>query len=215
MNSGVFDATYVDKSARPEIAAKLTMLKCFHHYRDKTHCLNLSACAAPAMPFWRNQDGQSLIELALIVPIFTLLICYAVDFGYVFLVALSLNSAARNSLEYAIQGTSSPAQSAQPSAAVVSSLALNSLGLGIASSTTVSIRVCSRVVGITMPANTAQCTTAITGAGAVTGTPDTDPESPVFQLTRVDVLITVKPLIPILIFPTQTFHRMVEMRSMQ
>ena len=176
---------------------------------------NLSAPATTSVLFWRNQDGQSLIELALIVPIFTLLICYAVDFGYLFLVALSLNSAARNSMEFAIQGTSSPAQSAQPSAAVVSNLALKSIGLGIASSTTVSIRVCSRVVGVTMPANTAQCTAAMTGAGAVSGVPDTDPESPVFQLTRVDVLITVRPLIPILIFPTQTFHRMVEMRSMQ
>jgi hypothetical protein len=98
---------------------------------------------------------------------------------------------------------------------VVSNLALSSIGLVSASSTTVSVRVCSRVVGVTMPANTAQCTTPITGAGAVTGTPDTDPESPIFQLTRVDVVYTVKPLIPIPIFPTHTFHRMIEMRSMQ
>jgi Flp pilus assembly protein TadG len=176
---------------------------------------NAPARARSALPFWRNQEGQSLIELAIIAPLFTLLICAALDCGYFFLVDLSLNSAARNSTEYAVQGTSSPAQAAQPSAAVVSNLALGGIGLGIASSSTVSIRVCSRVVGVTMPANIAQCTTTLTGAGAVSGTPDIDPESPVFQLSRVDVLITVRPLIPLVIFPTQTFHRMVEMRSMQ
>ena len=54
--------------------------------------------------FCRGQGGQSLIEVALMVPIFTILVCYAVDFGYFLLVATSLNSAARSSLEYAIPG---------------------------------------------------------------------------------------------------------------
>ena len=51
--------------------------------------------------------------------------------------------------------------------------------------------------------NTAQCTSPSTGAGAVAGTPDTDPESPTFQLNRVDVIYTVTPPIPIpvAIFP--------------
>ena len=73
--------------------------------------------------------------MALMVPIFTILVCYAVDFGYFFLVATSLNSAARSSLEYAIQGTASPSQSAPPSAAVVSNLAIASIGLSGASTT--------------------------------------------------------------------------------
>jgi hypothetical protein len=72
-------------------------------------------------------------------------------------------------------------------------------------------------VGVTMPANIAQCVTPSTGAGAVTGTLDVDPESPTFQLNRVDVVYTVTPIIPIpvAVFPTRTFHRMLEMRSMQ
>jgi Flp pilus assembly protein TadG len=164
-----------------------------------------------------STDGQSLIEVALMLPIFTILICYAVDFGYFFMVAASLTSAARNSVEYAVQGTSSPSQSAQPSAAAISTLAIAGIGLSGASTTTVSVRVCSSVVGITMPANTAQCTTPSSGAGAITGTPPLDPESPTFQLNRVDVAFTVSPVIPIpvAVFPTQTFHRMVEMRSIQ
>lgn len=151
------------------------------------------------------------------VPIFTILICYAVDFGFFFLVATSLNSAARNAMEYAIQSTSSPAQAAGPSAAVVSNLAIASIGLSGSSTATVSVRICSSAVGVTTSNNTAQCTTPSTGAGAVSGTPDTDPESPQFQLNRVDVVYTVNPPIPmpVSIFPTRTFHRMVEMRSIQ
>jgi Flp pilus assembly protein TadG len=166
---------------------------------------------------WLREEGQSLIEVALMVPLFTVLVCYAVDFGYFFLVASSLSSAALNAAEYAVQGASSPAQSAQPSAAVVSALAIAGIGLSGASTSTVSIRVCSRAVGVTMPANTASCTSPVTGAGAVSGTLDTDPESPTFQLNRVDVVYTVAPLlpIPVAIFPTQIFHRMVEMRSIQ
>jgi Flp pilus assembly protein TadG len=166
---------------------------------------------------WRKQDGQSLIEVALMVPIFTILVCYAVDFGYFFLVATSLNSAARSAMEYAIQGTASPSQSAPPSATVISSLAIASIGLSGASTSTVSVRVCSSAVGVTTPANTAQCTSPSTGAGTVAGAPDTDPESPTFQLNRVDVIYTVTPPIPIpaAIFPTTSFHRMVEMRAIQ
>jgi Flp pilus assembly protein TadG len=165
----------------------------------------------------RRQEGQSLIELALMVPIFTILVCYAVDFGFFFLAATSLNSAARNAMEYSIQGTSSPAQTAEPSATLVSNLAIASIGLTGASTSTVSVRVCSSAVGVNASNNTTQCTTPSTGAGAVSGTPDTDPESPHFQLNRVDVVYTVTPLVPIpvSIFPTLTFHRMVEMRAMQ
>jgi Flp pilus assembly protein TadG len=167
---------------------------------------------------WRiGQEGQSLIEVALMIPIFTILVCYAVDFGFFFLVATSLNSAARNAMEYSIQGASSPAQAAEPAATVVSNLAIASIGLSGASTATVSVRVCSSAVGVNAANNTTLCTTPSSGAGAVTGTPDIDPESPTFQLNRVDVVYTVTPPVPIpaSIFPTTTFHRMVEMRGMQ
>ena len=166
---------------------------------------------------WSRSDGQSLIEVALIVPLFTILICYAVDFGYFFLVTTALTSASRSSLEYAIQGSSSPSQTSQPAPGLVSALAIAAIGLANSSSGTVSVRVCTRSVGVTMPANIAQCVTPSTGAGAVTGTLDVDPESPTFQLNRVDVVYTVTPIIPIpvAVFPTRTFHRMLEMRSMQ
>jgi Flp pilus assembly protein TadG len=165
----------------------------------------------------RREEGQSLIEVALMVPIFTTLVCYAVDFGYLFLVATSLNSAARTAMEYGVLGTSSPAQAAEPSATVVSNLAIASIGLSGATTSTVSTQVCSNTVGVNTANNTAKCTTPSSGAGAVSGTPDVDPESPTFQLNRVDVVYTVTPPIPLplSLFPTGTFHRMVEMRAMQ
>ena len=166
---------------------------------------------------WQKEEGQSLIELALMIPIFTILVCYAVDFGFFFLVATSLNSAARNAMEYSIQGTSSPAQAAEPSAAQVSSLAIASIGLSGASTANVSIQVCSSAVGVNTSNNTTQCTSPSSGAGAVTGTPDVDPESPKFQLNRVDVVYTVTPPVPmpVSVFPLRTFHRTIEMRAMQ
>ena len=165
----------------------------------------------------RGEDGQSLIEVALMIPIFTILVCYAVDLGFFFMVATSLNSAACHAAEYSIQGTSSPAQAAEPSATAVANLALAAIGLSSASTSTASVRICSSAVGVNASNNTTQCATPITGAGAVTGTPDTDPESPKFQLNRVDVVYTVTPPVPIpvSVFPTRTFHRMVEIRAMQ
>ena len=170
-----------------------------------------------ARNFSRREDGQSLIEVALFLPIFITLICYAMDFGYFFLVATALDSAASNAVAYSAQGPSSPAQAAEPSAALVSALAIASIGLNGATTSTVSVRVCSSSVGLTTPANTAQCATPATGAGSISGPVDTDPESPAFVLNRVDIVYTVSPLVPmpIAIFPTTSFHRMVEMRSIQ
>jgi Flp pilus assembly protein TadG len=163
------------------------------------------------------QQGQSLVEVAIMIPIITLLVCYAVDFGFFFLVATSLNSAARNAIEYSIQGPSSPAQAAEPAAVMVTNLAIASIGLSRASTANVSVQVCSSAVGVNVSNNTTQCTSPSTGAGAATGTPDIDPESPTFQLNRVDLLYTFTPPLPIptSIFPMPTFHRVVEMRGIQ
>jgi hypothetical protein len=151
------------------------------------------------------------------LPIFTVLICYAVDFGYFFLVASSLSSAARNAIEYSVQGVSSPAQASEPTAALISTLAIASIGLGGATTSTVSVRVCSSSVGVVPTTNATLCATPSTGGGAVSGSADLDPESPNFQLNRVDVVYTVTPPIPIpaSIFRTTSFHRMVEMRGIQ
>jgi len=163
---------------------------------------------------WSKTGGQSLIEVALFVPIFTLLISYSVDFGYCFLAAASIDAVSQNAIDYAIQGTKSPAQSAEPSGSSVAAFVIAALGLPNASSAT-SVQVCSNSVG-TPQNNVAQCQTF--GADAsLSYTADTDPESPIFQLNRVDVVYTVSPPIPLpaSILPSLTFHRSAEMRAIQ
>ena len=41
----------------------------------------------------KDTRGQSLVELAVMMPIFALLMCYAVDYGYMFLAAANIASA--------------------------------------------------------------------------------------------------------------------------
>ena len=59
----------------------------------------------------RDTRGQSLVELAVMMPIFALLMCYAVDFGYFFLAAANIASSARIATQYSILGYQGPAQS--------------------------------------------------------------------------------------------------------
>ena len=169
--------------------------------------------------FWRETRAQSLIEVALMLPIFVLLLCYSVEFGYFFVAAASLSSSARNAAVYATQGYSSPAQAALPvlgSAGVAQSVAGVAFGnmAGFASSsTTTAVQLCSNSNG------TVSCSS--TGAAGLLGSyvPDTDPEPGSFQLARVDVVYTVRPPVPMTFFgvslmPTLNFHRMAEMRVM-
>jgi len=167
---------------------------------------------------WRETRAQSLIEVALMLPIFVLLLCYSVEFGYFFVAAASLSSSARSAAVYATQGYSSPAQAALPvlgSAGVARSVAGVAFGnmSGFASSaTTTAVQLCTNSNG------TIACSS--TGvAGMILGSyvPDVDPEPGTFQLARVDVVYTVKPPVPMTFFgvslmPTLNFHRMAEMR---
>ena len=170
----------------------------------------------------RRSDAQTLIEVALFLPIFTVLVCYAVDFGYFFLVASSITSSARDAVEYAIQGPYSPAQTAVPTAGpatllgTVSNVAMLAIGLP-RGTTASSVQVCSNgVTGSPLTNNIAKCQTW--GANtALAYTADVDPESPTFQLNRVDVVYTVVPPVPMpaAVMPSMVFHRTVEMRAMQ
>lgn len=163
---------------------------------------------------WLRQDAQSLLELALVLPIFVALACYAVDFGYFFLVAASLSSSARTSIEYSVQGFPSVAQSPLPATSSVAALLLEDLSSLVNSATVTSVELCSTANGAS---GAVTCTSS--GASTLSYVPDTDPESPLFHLQRVDVVYAISPPIPLTfpggvlnLIPTQ-FHRMVEMRS--
>lgn len=168
---------------------------------------------------FRRDGGQSLLETAIFLPILILLIAYAVDFGYFFIVAANLTSSARNAAEYSVQGLESPAQTALPVAGPittntsVAALAIGDLANLANSSTATTVQVCSKSVGINN--NLTKCSSY--GPAGTTYTPAADPEAPTFLLNRVDVTYTVTPPIPLSFFsysllPSMTFHRQVSMR---
>lgn len=53
----------------------------------------------------KREDGQSMVEFALILPIFLLILCGIIDFGWLFYNQLSLNNACREGARYAVVHT--------------------------------------------------------------------------------------------------------------
>ncbi len=59
-------------------------------------------CAMPQSPSRnRRERGQSLVELALVLPLLMLVILGAIDFGRVFYASMTVAGAARNGAQYA------------------------------------------------------------------------------------------------------------------
>lgn len=172
----------------------------------------------------RDTRGQSLVEIAVMMPIFALLLCYAVDFGYFFLAAANIASSARVATQYSILGYQGPAQSGLANAGPVSdstsvaALASDELASLVNSATKTTIGVCSKALGMSTT-NTKLPKCSNYGVTGTTYTPAADPEAPRFVLQRVDVTYTVQPPIPLSFFgtswlPSMTFHREVSMRAM-
>jgi hypothetical protein len=174
--------------------------------------------------FGTAASGQSLVEVAVFLPLLLLAAAYAVDFGYFFIVCANLTSSARNAAEYSIQGYESPGQSTLPAAGPsstttsVSALALGDLA-GVANAGTLAtVQVCSKSVGIS--GNVTKCSSFGPAVSTSTTTAaQTDPEAPTFLLNRVDVTYTVTPPVKLSFFgvsllPTLSFRRFVSMRAM-
>ena len=168
-----------------------------------------------------------MIETALVMPVLVLMLCFAVDIGYFFIVAANLVSASRSAVLYSGQGFASPAQQQLPSAgasgslndtAGVAGLAGGDLS-GLASMTTkTTVQVCTKQIGVTQTSNgyITNCNTY--PSGSLGYTPDQDPESTNGMLTqRVDVVYAVSPPIPVDFFgfsmPPLTLHWQAEMRA--
>ncbi len=177
-------------------------------------------CAVPRS-LLRGCGGQSLIEIALGMPILILLMAYAIDFGYFFIAAANITSAARNGTQYSVMGYQGPAQSAMAPAGPasnstsVTALAMADMTSLLSSSTTTTVQVCTKALG--MSGNVPNCSSY--GPTGTSYTPSTDPEAPTFVLQRVDVTYTVQPPVPLTFFkvsllPNLKFHRQVSMRAM-
>ena len=54
---------------------------------------------------YKHEDGQAMVEFALILPIFLLILCGILDFGWLFYNQLSLNNACREGARYAVVHT--------------------------------------------------------------------------------------------------------------
>ena len=83
----------------------------------------------------RRIDGSSLVETAMVMPILVLMLCFAVDIGYFFIVAANLASSSRNAVLYSGQGFVSPAQQTLPSAGTSGSLSDTAGVAGLAGGT--------------------------------------------------------------------------------
>ncbi len=160
-------------------------------------------------------SGQSLIELAITIPVFILLLAYAVDFGYFYIATAAITCAARDATQYASSGYEAVGQETLPGSSSVATEAIADLAGLASASTTTTVELCSKAIGVS--SNVAQCTTS--GPTAPSYTPGTDPEAPTFVLQRVDVTYIVQPPIPLSFFtvsllPSMQFHRQVSMRAM-
>ena len=169
-------------------------------------------------PFTRCNSGQSMVEIALMLPLLLMVVLNAVNFGYFFLVAMNLAAAPRSGVEYAIIGNSTPVRISLPLAgprgaagvASVSTLTNQDMaGALSAPATNASIQVCSTssdlgpLLNAGTPSARAPCATfeATTPVGFTFPAAQPDPElnsgntAPAFVLTRVDVAYKFKPLI--------------------
>ena len=183
-----------------------------------------------------RDQGQSLIETALILPLLMLLAFDAINFGYFFYTAVNLASAPREGAEWSIQGPSTPSNNATYAPAgpttditSVSFLTYEDLRGALTSSSNSRVQVCTQALGIN-PTGASTSTQiplcAQFGTGGETWTPAPDPEAPVFVLQRVDVVYQITPLIPqftiptgsgvinLSILPNLRIHRQVSMRGM-
>ena len=171
--------------------------------------------------FAKDSFGQSLLEVAVMLPIMLALVGYALDFGHFFIAAASITATAHNATQYSVMGYQSPDQGPLPTAGPgsngvsVAEEAIGDMTSFISASTTATIQVCSKNLGMT--GSLPNC--ASYGPTVPTYVPATDPEAPRFVLQRVDVTYTVQPPIPMTFFkvsllPTMQFHRQVSMRAM-
>jgi len=172
-------------------------------------------------------QGSSLIETAMVVPILVLMLCFAIDIGYFFIVAANLVSSSRSAVLYAGQGFVSPAQQQLPSPGTSGSLSDTAGVAGLAGgdmsglanmASNTKVQVCSKVIGVSQTSNGYITNCSTYPSGSLSFTPDQDPESANGMLAqRVDVVYTVSPPIPLNFFtftmPALSVHWSAEMRA--
>ena len=170
----------------------------------------------------RAAEGQSLVELALLVPLVFLLIVLAVNFGGFIYAWITVADAARAGAQYAAFGGASATLPTPPTVLAIQTLVQNeTLSLPGASSTNPTTTVCQNNSGtVTLYRSTSAC--PVTGTG-----PPTDPEiaagTSYYTTIAVDVTYNFTPFIQVFSFPAlriglpgmpPTIHRRTVMRQL-
>ena len=167
----------------------------------------------------RHEDGQSLLETAVAMPLLLGIAFNLINLGYCWFMVLTLAAAPRQGVQYSAQGGQAITTTAAPSTTVVSNLVYENVTNAVHGATTsnTSVRVCSSSKGVNSADNKALCDTF--GPAFTFTTLAADPEAPAFVLNRVDVGYTVTPLIPgpafnVVLPSNLKFRRQVSMRSL-
>jgi Flp pilus assembly protein TadG len=160
-----------------------------------------------------------LIETAIGIPILLGIAFNIINFGYMWLMVLTLSAAPRQGVQYATQGGSASSTIFAPGTTAISNLVYENLTNAINSATTsnVAVQVCTNAKGVNSSTGVALCDQF--GPAFSFPAPAADPEEPVFVLDRVDVEFTVTPIIPgtafnVVLPSNLKFHRQVSMRSL-
>jgi Flp pilus assembly protein TadG len=167
----------------------------------------------------RHDEGQSLLETAVAMPLLLGIAFNLINLGYFWFVVLSLAAAPRQGVQYSAQGGASLTTASAPSATAVSALVFDNMTNAVhgASASNTGVRVCSSSVGVDPNSHVALCSGF--GKTFTFSAVAADPEAPVFVLNRVDVGYTVTPVIPgtafnVVLPANMNFHRQVSMRSL-
>jgi Flp pilus assembly protein TadG len=171
------------------------------------------------MAWQRHQDGQSLLETAISMPLLLGIAFNLINLGYFWFMVLSLSAAPRQGVQYSTQGGQSIATSAAPSTTAVSNLVYENMTNAVHGATTsnTSVRVCSSTKGVDAGTHATLCDSF--GPAFAFTSIAIDPEAPVFVLNRVDVGYTVTPPIPgaafnVVLPGNLQLRRQVSMRSL-
>ena len=166
----------------------------------------------------RNEEGQSLLETAVTMPLLLSIAFNIINLGYFWFMILTLSAAPRVGVQYSAQGGMSATTVVAPAASDVSNLVYDNMTQAVRGATTsnVAVRVCSSSVGVNA---SGQSLCSSFGPAFSFNANTTDPEAPVFVLNRVDVGYTVTPLIPgtafnVVLPSNLAFKRQVSMRSL-
>jgi Flp pilus assembly protein TadG len=131
-----------------------------------------------------DDAGQSLVELALILPVFVLLILGAVEFGQLAYAAIEVSNAARAGVQY---GAQSPATAADTAGMVVAAQNDGSNVFQTYGLTVTPTNFCSCSNAPSVPVGTGACPSAVTTCSAN--------GARVLNYVQVNTTATVSPLI--------------------